>query len=339
MHHSHRLLLLCLLPLCLLTSSQVFSQDIKTVNNFEHNTTNDGWLVTSFNWIEEQQDYISTYVSASATSLDEYIARDTFDSSMVNESYLRMRISQSISSGFDEDFDLSIKARVDVPNSRNRVQVFIDSEPDDFDSISDRRRDLNGSGLTDDSDDNTVAGLSFWGNAKRTWQPNLSIGTRFRIPLDPYAKGKVRRYDDLPGLWQSRFVQSASYYDSRGWRTSTEYDVYRPIAEDDILRISNEAQYINSDKAWEFYHGYSYYQQLDKKNSLEYSFSIVGANRPNPRVNGYWARLEWRKRLYKDWLFSKVSPEISFPRERNFSDTYAIFFELEVFFSDHYIPY
>lgn len=325
--------LLYCLPIFLLTSALALSQQTDTPSNDQSTL-----LQTSFNWIEEQHDYVASYVSTTATSLDEYIARDTFDSNMINESYLRMRISQSISTGYDEDFDLSIKARLDVPNSRNRVQLFIDSEPDDFDSISDRRRDSTGRKASDDTSENTVAGLSFWGSAKKTWQPNLSIGASFRLPLDPYVKGKVRRYDDLPGLWQSRFVQSASHYDSKGWRASTEYDIYRPIALDDIIRISNEAQYINSSKSWEFYNSYSYYQHINKSESIQYSFSIVGANRPNPRVNGYWARIEWRKQLYKDWLFGKVSPEVSFPRDRNFSDTYAIFFELEVFFSEHYIP-
>lgn len=326
------------LPLFLLLSGLSLSQPMNITTTPSTGNNQPSVLQTSFNWIEEQRDYISSYVSSTATSLDEYIARDSFDSSMMNESYLRMRISQSISTGYDENFDISIKGRLDVPNSRHRLQLFIDSEPNDFDSISDRRRDLDSSNTSNDSNGNTVAGLSFWGSTKKIWQPNLSLGVRLRLPLDPYIKGKVRRYGNLPGLWQSRFVQSISHYDSKGWRASTEYDVYRPIAIDDIFRISNEAQYINSTKSWEFYHSYSYYQHINKRESLQYSFSVAGSNRPNPQVIGYWARIEWRKQLHKNWLFGKISPEISFPRDRGFSDTYAIFFELEAFFSDHYTP-
>ena len=294
---------------------------------------------SNVNWIERQHGHVSNYVSTTASALDSYIARDSFNNAMLNKSYLRVRMTQAYSSGYDEESDFSIRGRLDVPNSRKRVQLFIDSEPNDFDNISDRRRDLPSTGAATKKTESAVAGLSFWGSAKKTWQPNISVGARFRLPLDPYVKARVRRYADLPGVWQSRFLQSASYYDSKGWRASTEYDVYRPIGDTDTLRISSEAQYLNSDKVWEFYHSYSYYQKINNQNSLGYSFSIVGANQPSPRVNGYWARLEWRNRLYKDWLFSKIAPEISFPRDRNFSATYAIFFELEVFFSDHYSPY
>lgn len=289
---------------------------------------------TTSRWIDKQHTYISNYVSTTASALDRYIARDSFNNSMLNKSYLRARTRQSVSSGYNEDFDFSVKARIDIPNSRRRMQVFIDSEPDDFDTISDRRRDVPQSNNIIKSDEKTVAGLSFWGSAKKTWRPSLSIGMRLRIPLDPYVRAKIRRHDKLSGLWQSRFVQSASHYDSKGWRASTEYDIYRPLTDENSFRISNEAQYTNSKKIWEFYHSYSYYQKINTKNSLAYSFSVAGASRPNPRVNGYWARIEWRNNLYKDWLFGKISPEISFPRDQNFSDTYAIFFELEAFYSD-----
>jgi hypothetical protein len=302
--------------------------------NAQTETTHDDWVHTYFNWLEDQRNFLSSQITTTAYALDKYIARDSFKSDQPNESYVRIRGQQILTSGFDEYHDLSIRARIDIPNTEERVNIFFNSEPDDFDSISQRRRNITGT----NSEESSVAGVSFLGRQARKWKTDFSIGARFRLPPDPYTKFKVKRYDDLGGLWQSRFQQSVSYYHSRSWRASTEYDIYRPINGTDIIRISSEAQFFDSENYWEFYHGYSYHHPLDKKTAIELSTGLNGFSQPNPRVDNTWLRVEWRRKIYKDWLYGKISPELSFPRSRNFKDTYSLFFELELFFGDDYVP-
>lgn len=294
------------------------------------------WIDVSFHWLEEQRNYISSHVSASSTAIDAYLARDVFDSSHINESYLRMNLNYSFSTGYDEEADISLKTKLEVPSSKHKYKIFFDSDPDDFDDISDRRRDTPDD-PEEEKNDSAILGLSYLGETFKDWSPKISVGARLKLPLDPYVKMTAQTYTELDDLWQSRLVLSSSYYDSKGWRAGLEYDIYRPINDDDIFRISNEAQFLDSDNTWEFYHSYSYYQRFER-SSMEYSVAISGKSKPNPRTSKLWIRTQWRKRLYKDWLFGKISPEISFPRDRDFADTYSIFFELEVYFSEGYLP-
>ncbi|MFA7554258.1 MAG: hypothetical protein WCY88_08410 [Spongiibacteraceae bacterium] len=295
-----------------------------------------GWIKNSFYWLERERDVLANQVTSTATGLDQYISRDSFKSNVINHSYVKLRFNHSFSTGFDEQTSASIKARIDVPNSKDKLQIFFDSEPDDYEGISNRRRETTGNDLKNKSD-NAVFGIAILDNSLKNWRPNLSLGIRLKLPLDPYLKASLKRNDKISELWRSRLDLSGSHYDSKGWRAGAEYDFYRPINKLDIFRISNEAEFIDQENTWEFYHSYSYYHKL-RSSSLEYSFSVSAASQPNPQISAYWTRVTWRKPLYEDWLFGKIVPEISFPRSRDFADTYSIFFELEIFIGENYIP-
>lgn len=297
-----------------------------------------GWAMNSLYWLEGQRDYLSAQVTRSATVLDSYLARDAFDSSVVNASYVRINIGQQFSSGFDNDLGASVKLRLDVPNSKQRLRLFFDTDPDDLESINDRRRDNDRSGP--DQSDESVVGIELRNKDSRRWKNSARIGARVGSPVSLYARVRTKRFVELSGPWRSRLIQSASYFDAdnqgdgKGWLADTQYDIYRPVGDNDILRVSNEAQFTDETARWELFHGYSYYQSLDPIHSLEYSLALTGNNQPNPRVDNYWLRLQWRSRLYKDWLYGKVTPELSFPRSRDFDDTWSLLLELEIFFSD-----
>ncbi len=290
------------------------------------------WVNATFNWLESGRDRVSSRVNRSATALDAYLARDVFDTSETNESYLLMNLDASASSGYEEEAGASFRGKLDIPNSRHRLNLFVDSRLEDFDGISERRRDVPQE-LNEDSTDDAVIGLSLLTRELRHWETQFSVGARFTFPMDPYARISTKRYFDLIGAWQSRLLLSGSHFDSRGARGGIEYDVYRRVREKDVFRISNEAQFLDQTNVWEFFHGYSYYQRL-QHSSLEYSLSASGLSQPEPQVSAYWVRVQWRKRLYKQWLFGKLAPEVSFPRDRDFDATYALFLGLEVYFSE-----
>ncbi|MYM63898.1 hypothetical protein [Pseudomaricurvus sp. HS19] len=299
------------------------------------NSTSDSWVTGTLSWLERQQATLSRGVSGASSGLDQYIARDSFDSDLVSKSYVQIRFNHEISSGRPNETRGTIKTRLDLPNSKNKLSVFLDSDPDELDSIDDRQRNVTGD-TVDNRDEDMVAGLSLLNKVQEQWDSDLRFGVRVRWPLDPYSKASISRSDQLSEQWRSRLKFSGSYFDSRGWRADSRWDVYMPLDKRDTFRIINEAQFIDADNEWEFYHGYSFYRRFTK-SSLEYRFSVSGSSEPNPRVTGYGFRMPWRRKLNRDWLYFKVTPEVTFPRDRGFSDTWAIYFGLEVFFSEHYI--
>jgi len=283
-------------------------------------------------WLDEQRDYLAGKVTFAGTALDQYIARDSFDVNTVNQSYLRIRVGEQFATDDTSGFRTNVTARVDIPNTKGKMKLFFDSEPDDFDSLEDKRVENNIVVDDDNAQDKAVAGISFFGKEKKQWRPSLSLGLRFKIPLDPYVKAVATRYDNLSNLWQSRFKQTFFYYRSDGLGSDTQYDIYRPVDDDKIVRSRSEVQYLDNKNSWEFYQGFSLHKRIDKKNALEYTVYASLIHETLLRVESYGTRVKWRRLIHKDWLFLNISPDVRFPRKEDFRLTPGILVEIEVFF-------
>ena len=290
------------------------------------------WIDKTIEWLDEQHDYISEQIAVTGTRFDQYIARDSFDADIPNRSYLRIRLRQGFDIANNSDFNASVKTYVDIPNTKGRVRLFFDSDPDDFLSLEDRRQNDEIANELQRRDQSAL-GISFVGKERGRWSPSIDLGTRAKIPLDLYIKGRLRRYDHVFGEWHSRFRQSLYYYKERGWGSDSEYDLYRPIGEDKLLRSSSELQYLGKKRTWGFFQGFYLYHSLDNKNMIEYVASVSVIDKTAWQIGSYLARVKWRHLAYKDWLFVSIAPEIQFPRKENFKLTPGIFFEVEVFFA------
>jgi hypothetical protein len=304
------------------------------------------WVRAGFNWMEAQRNFLSKRVTQTAEVMDDYLARDSFEATDVNESYLRIQLSNGLSTGFDEDFGARISGRLQLPGLVDRWHLFLESAPDEFRSIDERQQ-----GASDNlSARSTVLGVSLWRNVDRYWNPSLSVGAN----IDPFqlvTKLRFRRHFPITDTWQSRASQAFSYRNSRGWVSDTRFDVYRPLPNDAIFRASTEAQFnqqveepivSTSGTSYpehdyiEFFHGWYYARQLSTEHSIQYSVAATALNKPRRRFEKAWLRADWRTLLYEDWLFLKISPEVSFPRERNFKDTWGIYVELEIYAGENF---
>lgn len=293
-----------------------------------------GWALKTASWMELQHDNLTEVVYTSASALDRYVARDSYDDMALNNTYMRLRLKQRFYEAGERSFETDVKLRVDLPHSKKRIKFFFDSNPDDFDDLDSRFRNIGtGSENIDDAESSAVAGLRFEPGKDWKWQPNLGVGLKLKLPLNPYVRFKLRRLDDWGDHWSSYFRQTFYYYHVDSWGSDTELDFYRPFAENFLFRSVSAAKYLHKDDLWELLQSFSIYQSINARNAFEYQVGMTADDDPWLRSKNYWLRSEWKHLLYKDWLFFSVSPEVSFPRYQDFKDQWSIFFELEVFFS------
>ncbi|MCP3675067.1 MAG: hypothetical protein GY829_11450 [Gammaproteobacteria bacterium] len=320
----------------LVASSSIEASVIKSSEQEPATLTleNKSWAVSSAQWMELQHDNLSDVVYESALAIDRYVARDSYDDLTINKSYARFRMKQRFTERGDHKFETDMKVRVDLPSSKRKMKLFFDSSPGDFDDLDDKFRNI-GTGTIegDDAESEAVAGLRFEPNRERRWQPNLDLGMRLKLPLNPYVRVRVRRLDDWGEQWSTYFRQTLFYYRVDSWGSESDFDIYRPFAEDFLFRSASSAKYLDETKAWEHYQGFSVYQSINKKNAMEYQIAATAESEPNFRAKNYWLKIEWQRLLYKDWLFFRASPELAFPRENDFDGVASIYFEIEMFFS------
>jgi len=300
----------------------------------ELNENEKGWLEIGGGWLLNTQDIVSQAVQNTAVSIDRYIARDSFDELERNDSYVRLRIVERLGESGRHDSEARVSAKIDLPSSKRKLKLVFDTDPDDFDSLEDKQRDIGiGTDISDKKSENAAVGLALEELLLNNWKMNLGAGVRLRSALDPYGRARFSRYYKFNENWSSRFRETFFYYDSKSWGADSEIDLYRPLDNDRLLHLSLAGQYLDSENNWEWVQGVSVNQRINRNNALEYQVGVSANSNPTLRVSNYWIRSKWQHRLYKDWLYFNVTPEVTFPRGESFSASFQVNLELELFFS------
>ncbi|MFT6914423.1 MAG: hypothetical protein ACJAWL_000719 [Motiliproteus sp.] len=300
---------------------------------FEAPVVAPGWFDSSGRWLALQHEAFSGVVNDSAVGLDAYIARENFDESIANESYIKVQLKQRVSATDGYGFDATVRARVRLPNSKRKWRLTFDSDPDDFDRLADRNRNQTpGFNSPKTLKEDAIAGISLEKYLGKNWDSNYGLGVRLRFPVDLYARVSWVNSMEIGEHWQSRFKQGFSYFHSDGWKSETRKDFYRPLSPGWLLQSSTGAQYLNEDTNWELFQSLSLHQRISVDTAVEHQLGISGDSQPTLRHNGYWLRSELRHRLYEDWLLVKLTPELYFDRAERFHATPSLFLELEIYF-------
>ena len=76
----------------------------------------------------------------------------------------------------------------------------------------------------------------------------------------------------------------------------------------------------------------SLFHKLDSRRALLYQVSVLGVTRPQTQVTDYVALLVYRYRLHREWIFFELSPQLHFPKVRDFRPSGALSMRLEFLF-------
>ena len=63
-----------------------------------------------------------------------------------------------------------------------------------------------------------------------------------------------------------------------------------------------------------------------------YQASVLGVTRPQTQVMDYVLLLVYRYRLHREWIFFELSPQLHFPKERDFQPSGLLSMRLEFLF-------
>ncbi len=264
--------------------------------------------------------------------VDNYFAGDV-RTGKENNSHLRLRLDTTIAEAGENESDARIKARIDLPNTRQRFRLIFDSDDRGDDSLEERVRPVSTGERV--RKDESVAGLELLSRLTNGWQASTSGGVRLNSELVPYGKIKLQRDFKPNEYWLGTFEQHVKYYDDSGWRESTELELLRPINDDLFFNSYTEAEYKDEDNQFEFVHILALNKRIGDRNSVVYRTGVFGASQPNPRTTGYFVGLSFRRRVHSDWMFLTIAPEIFYPREEGWAAEPSINFELEMFFTEN----
>lgn len=282
-------------------------------------------------WLNETQDSISDSIHDYSTAFDHYLSKKDGEEPMENRSYLKIRFKPRYSHREYFDGDASVRLKLDLPHTEKNWKLIFDTDPDDFDRLEDKQRGISNG----DSSNGAIGGFRAQGRNLGNWKTNLDLGLKIKLPLDPFTRAEIWRVDQVSDNWTTRIKQELFYYHSKGPGSLTSLNFYfaSPTDPTTILKLSTSAQFLDDDDNWEFVNQAEIFDRINESNLMQYSLGVSADSRPNYSITNSWVSMSWKHRLYKDWLYLAVTPELNFQDEFDYKLNPGIMMELELFFT------
>lgn len=288
-------------------------------------------------WAEERVDpfraRVGNWVDNTSRNVDAFFGGSE-SASADNESYLRLGQELDWMEGEGFGGDVSIRYRIDLPTTEERLRLVIESDPEESQgTLADQ-----GSGrLYNDQRDRSSSTLGLdWlesRDKRENWSNRFGAGIRLRIPLNPYVRFTSERLWDLgDGPWQLESFNRLSWFNNEGYSARTEWDIGRPLSERRHLRFITNVQWREEEDTLEYSEIAELNQRLNSRSAVRYSAIAIGESLSNPRMTNYYLQTRYRRDLHKGILFGDVIPELHFQRDVGYDPRWAMTLRLEMYF-------
>ena len=164
------------------------------------------------------------------------------------------------------------------------------------------------------------------------WQFRADTGVVTSVPPVIFTRARLRKNKQTGDIIH-RFVQELSWFSDRDWEETTNLFSDHSIDEVKLFRFTNTANWKITRKQFRTTHGPSLLEQLTIDDAISYGmyFSTTVDN-DSWFVDNYRLSFNYRRNLYKQWLYSDINPGLDFPKQWSFRRTPFIFFSLEALF-------
>ncbi|MEZ5492616.1 MAG: hypothetical protein R3F50_20225 [Gammaproteobacteria bacterium] len=290
------------------------------------NTTVVDDSLAPWDWLLERRAQVSRQVTQLGRSLDEWLAGEGVGQQL-NETYLSIRFNQLYGTFDHYNSKVKIGGRLDLPAVSERWKLVFDSDVQELNSLEENVLDGANSG-------DTVGALRYQNDTDSGWNLSHDVGIRSLAPVDPYYRFRARYALPLNEKWQAGLDQKIWYYDSRGWGYETELSFIRRLEADRFIRIASEGNFQDSRNRTDLIQTVALFRTLGDQETLGYQLGILGTNKPNVRVNDYFAQLIYRRAIYEDWLLLEFTPQILVSRVESWRPQPRLLLNLEMLFFD-----
>jgi len=247
----------------------------------------------------------------------------------VEGSHIRVTPRLIMTEGSANEYKLDFSARLRLPDLSKRLRLYVDSYDTDYDTMEDifsaryrQRLDLErGEGAT--------AGLTYFFSDHMKRDLSLSTGLKFRPEPSPKIRlrGRFRKSFDI---WRAEFAQSGFWSEKDGFGERTEFTLDRPSGEIHLVRLRSSVVWSEVSHGVDWGQFASYYARFSSRRSAALKLGVRGYSHPSWITDQYLARVAYRKRVHRDWLFMEIEPGLDFFREDDFKMTPLINIKFEI---------
>ena len=274
---------------------------------------------------------ISSAVIAPSRWFDSFFSDRQYEAEN-NKTRLKVRLGAFAEEGRGVGFVARTGLRLELPNTGRRLNLLIGGDADDDSDLENTRADDIREDAASTDSENVVAGFqyflhrSIWSNVSAVTGIRLSGGEPIGI------LGARYRYSFPLNSWLARYTQSARWFTKNGFVVNGSLDFDRQLGENLLFRQTVKGAWYEDENGYFYGADFSLRQRLGPTRALSYHWDNQFQTKPNNRLEESNLRLRYRQVFWRDWLKFEVTPQLSFPRDRDFDPTPGIYAGIEISF-------
>ncbi len=282
--------------------------------------------------VDAQRDYLSGQFVSYVKNIDRFFGddRNYLES---NKSVLQLDVTRVIGRGTERKFVLSGRAKVHLPSTEQRLNLLIESNPDQ--NVTGEQAKIKATAIEEVAAPESIAAAARFENAiEKRAHYSADAGIKFQgLNTSPFARVRGR-YSLTMDVWRARAAETLFWFNTTGVGSTTELDFERPINDSMLFRVSSNAAWLRDTGNFDLRQDLSVFHTLNERSAMLYQASAIGVSRPKLEVTEYVLLMLFRYRLHRKWVYLELSPQLHFPKAMNFRSNPQLVMRLEFLFDD-----
>ncbi len=288
----------------------------------------------SRNFLDRQHVFITGQFVDLNEALDRILSNNRQVKPGGSQGYLVLKLDSEFGEGGESESSVRLRAKVDLPHSKERFKLIFESDPEDDYSLQESER----SGKVGDENitsERAIAGLEYVKKSKEfEWQPSVDVGTRLNFPVDLFTRIRLRKRTVLSKSWELKTQFELPYFTREGAKPSVRLGLFHAFAETLSFKSVSRYKYTKKQSLHEVYQSLQINHLVTDRVVMEYKVGAFGDNQTAERIEEYFVQIAYKKLIYSDWMFFTVAPAISYQKERDWSSYFSLAFQLQLIYSN-----
>lgn len=274
--------------------------------------------ISTAEWIEKIHARISEGILSASTRFDGFFGDERIQEEQ-QKTQIRVKVSVKFAEGQRSKISFPISANLSLPNLEDKVQIVVDTlvQKEDEETTA-AKTPSTAEDKTETKPNDVKVSLRYnIVERARRWV-NIDGGLKVHSKkLEPFGQIRIRRTFDFHS-WASRVTQFVFWYENDGFGTTSRLDIDKQLHPNTFYRMTGNMTWTEGDAGMVFAQSFFLRQQLSHLRSLGIELSGKGHSHPSIVMDEYIAKVSYRRRIYKNWAFVEIAPEMRFLRENDF---------------------
>jgi hypothetical protein len=270
----------------------------------------------SIPFLERAQEIFGTQANVVANQLDSFFATERADDEF-GRSRIRIRSQFFLREQDRSEFNNQYRINLKLPNLEKKFR---------FEMDRDKKKKKETSNLKKENQQKK-------NELNQAWIFNSDIGVSAAVPPLLITRARLRKNVET-GILIHRFSEQLIYItDETGLSEETSLDSDLIFDEKFVFRFVNFKRWRIHNKEFNTNHGPTLIQQLSDNEALNYGLTAQSVIQNGIwYFNNYRLAINYRRNVYRQWIYFDIIPGIDFPKEFSFRRTPFVNFQLEILF-------